>query len=959
MIEHLTSRIDRLSMRSKVFLTAVAMMVAADLLIVVAYPLHSRRMELKSVGAAARSTAGMLAERLERGLFSQPGLDRFLEFHSDQIRFVIVTGPHGEERLAHGEEQARAARYTRATDAGFYDPDLDIILVRTAVTLTDGGPGALVLGFSTREMEEHVAEVRWMTTGVAVALLFLGILTAGFISRQMTRPLRRMALVVEHIAAGDLSKRLEVGSNDELGAIASAFNATVENLEFAYRELRTTIQDLERRANDLQREVVQRQRAVEAMRESEYRFRTLAGATFEGIGISEGSVVIDANEQLASMFGLERDDLLGKAMMDMVAPEFRDFVLALMREGATGPYEHRALRKDGTTFPVEVRARMLELNGRLLRVAAIRDITDRTLAEENLRRAHEGLERKVEERTAELQLAHQALQREFNEREAVARAMRESEERYRSLVNNMTEVVFQTDAGSLMTFVNPSWTGITGMPVAEALGRPLSEFVLEEDVTRLNEVMSVLTTGTESTARCEVRIPTRQRTLRWVEVSAHRLPSERNAFTGIAGTLRDVTDLRETERALRESKDFIDRIVNSVGDPLFVKDRQHRWVVMNDAMCSFMGRRREELLSKSDYDFFPKSEADVFWAKDEEVFATRQENLSEEQFTDAAGITHSIMTKKNLYVDDRGAVFIVGIIRDISLIKEAEREIRKLNEELERRVAVRTYELQTANKELLREIAERKRVESELRKITRAVEQSPSSVVITDTRGNIEYVNPRFVQVTGYDPEEVLGRNPRILKSGHNRPEEYKVMWDTILSGREWRGEMQNKKKNGEFIWEAMLISPLKDSKGVVTHFIAVNEDITARKSLELQFRRTQRLEIIGTLAGGIAHDLNNVLSPILMGIQILRLKVNDDKGRQILTRSRPVPTGARISSSRCSRSPGEPKVSAVRCNSSTCSGRWRRSSARPSRGASTSTHRSRRTSGWSAATRRSCTRCS
>jgi PAS domain S-box-containing protein len=132
-----------------------------------------------------------------------------------------------------------------------------------------------------------------------------------------------------------------------------------------------------------------------------------------------------------------------------------------------------------------------------------------------------------------------------------------------------------------------------------------------------------------------------------------------------------------------------------------------------------------------------------------------------------------------------------------------------------------------------RDITERKLAEEQLRKLSRAVEQSPASVVITDTNGSIEYVNPRFTEITGYTFEEVVGKNPRILKSGETPREVYKQLWDTITGGGEWRGEFHNKKKGGELYWELSFISPILDASGMISHFLGVKEDITERKQTE------------------------------------------------------------------------------------------------------------------------------
>jgi len=139
----------------------------------------------------------------------------------------------------------------------------------------------------------------------------------------------------------------------------------------------------------------------------------------------------------------------------------------------------------------------------------------------------------------------------------------------------------------------------------------------------------------------------------------------------------------------------------------------------------------------------------------------------------------------------------------------------------------------------IQDITERKRIGEEIRILSRAIEQSPSIVVITDTKGNIEYANPKFTRLTGYTLQEAIGKNPRILKSGQTPPEEYKQLWKTIVTGGEWQGEFCNKKKNGELYWESASISPVSNPEGVITHFMAIKEDITERKMMEKELKRT------------------------------------------------------------------------------------------------------------------------
>lgn len=162
------------------------------------------------------------------------------------------------------------------------------------------------------------------------------------------------------------------------------------------------------------------------------------------------------------------------------------------------------------------------------------------------------------------------------------------------------------------------------------------------------------------------------------------------------------------------------------------------------------------------------------------------------------------------------------------------------------------------------DITEARRRDDTLRLLSRAVEQSPVSVVITDSRGLIEYVNPKFCDISGYTSEEAIGSTPRILKSGHGAPSFYAQLWKTIAAGQEWRGEFLNQRKDGALFWESSSISGVRDACGRITHYIAVKEEITARKRAEEELRRMQKMEATTALAGGIAHDFNNILMGIL-----------------------------------------------------------------------------------------------
>ena len=168
------------------------------------------------------------------------------------------------------------------------------------------------------------------------------------------------------------------------------------------------------------------------------------------------------------------------------------------------------------------------------------------------------------------------------------------------------------------------------------------------------------------------------------------------------------------------------------------------------------------------------------------------------------------------------------------------------------------------------DVTQRKETESRLQWLSVAVEQSPIAVVMTDLDGHIQYVNAAFTQNTGYRPDEVLGKTPRVLKSGETSPAVYRDLWATIRAGRVWRGDLVNRRKDGTLYEDAMWVFPVTDARGQVVRLLALKEDVTKRRSLEAQLRQAQRMESIGRLAGGVAHDFNNVLTAIFGYAELL-----------------------------------------------------------------------------------------
>jgi PAS domain S-box-containing protein len=164
----------------------------------------------------------------------------------------------------------------------------------------------------------------------------------------------------------------------------------------------------------------------------------------------------------------------------------------------------------------------------------------------------------------------------------------------------------------------------------------------------------------------------------------------------------------------------------------------------------------------------------------------------------------------------------------------------------------------------IRDITARKRAEAERKRLMAAIEQAGDSVVISDAQGAIQYVNPAFERTTGYTSEEIIGRNPRILQSGRQDEAFYRNLWDTIAGGKTWAGIMVNKRKDGNLYTEETTISPIRDPSGRIVNYVAVQRDISEHLHLTAQLQQAQKMEAVGLLAGGVAHDYNNMLSVIL-----------------------------------------------------------------------------------------------
>ncbi len=241
---------------------------------------------------------------------------------------------------------------------------------------------------------------------------------------------------------------------------------------------------------------------------------------------------------------------------------------------------------------------------------------------------------------------------------------------------------------------------------------------------------------------------------------------------------------------------------------------------------------------------------------------------------------------------------------------------RKNGEEYPLRLEARNipYKGRKARVVEFRDITEQKQVEAEKERFMTAIDQVAEAIVITDAEGTVEYVNPAFERITGYAREEVVGQNPRILGSGEQDASFYQSMWKTLRAGETWNGRFGNRKKDGTPYTEDAVISPVKNTDGKTVNYVAIKTDITAELAREEQVRQTQKMESVGRLAGGVAHDFNNILQTItgfcglilaemdpqsahrqdVAGIQTA-VRHAGDLTRQLLAFSRKQPTERRV----------------------------------------------------------------
>jgi PAS domain S-box-containing protein len=452
----------------------------------------------------------------------------------------------------------------------------------------------------------------------------------------------------------------------------------------------------------------------------------------------------------------------------------------------------------------------------------------------------------------------------------------------------------------------------------------------------------------------------------WVTSTKVPLYDNRRKIIGIMGISRDITERKHTEEALAHERNLLRTILDVLPDYIYLKDEQSRFVVCNNRRAdNNKVQTTEDLIGKTDADFFPPEQAAQFRADELAVLGGTPLIDKEEIFTRPDGSQQVILTTKLPFRDGTGKIIgVLGYGRDITARKQAEerlaaeqhllnglitttpdriyfkdRESRfiKVNEAFAHvqelsdprmllgktdfdvfgeQHARQAYEdeqrIMAAGEPMIdkeeredwpdghvtwvtstklplrdsrgkiigivgisRDITERKRAEESHARLAKAVEQAAESIVIADTHGTIVYANPAFEKTSGYTCAEALGQNSRLLKSGKQDAGFYRRMWDVLVHGQIWSGHFINRRKDGTLYEEEATISPVRDAAGNLVNYVAVKRDVTREVQLETQLRQSQKMEAIGQLAGGVAHDFNNILAAMMMQAEMAAMVEN------------------------------------------------------------------------------------
>jgi PAS domain S-box-containing protein len=425
--------------------------------------------------------------------------------------------------------------------------------------------------------------------------------------------------------------------------------------------------------------------------------------------------------------------------------------------------------------------------------------------------------------------------RDITERKEAEEALRDSEDRYRDLVEHGRDLICTHDLEGRILSVNPWAAKVLGYAPDELLQMNFRELLAPKVRKDFDAYVDEI--RKHGAAQGLLLVQTRTGEDRILEYN-NTLRTDGVAEPIVRGMAHDITERKRAEDGLRNNRNMLAHIMDSIPQSVFWKDRDSVYLGCNKVFARQAGiDNPDEITGKNDFDLpWSHKESDAYRADDREVMENNRPKLHIiETQHQADGSRVWLDTTKIPLKNEAGRVYgVLGVYEDIT---------------------------------------ERKRAEETLTRLGMAVEQAVEAIVITDTEGRIEYVNPAFEHITGYPREEAIGQNMRILKSGKNDESSYRSMWETISRGEVWKGRLTNRKKDGTFYDEETTISPVRDVSGKIVNYVSGKRDITRELMLQNQVHAAQRMESVGTLAGGVAHDFNNILTVILGCAEILTVR--------------------------------------------------------------------------------------
>ncbi|HEX7571525.1 MAG TPA: PAS domain S-box protein, partial [Bacteroidota bacterium] len=415
-----------------------------------------------------------------------------------------------------------------------------------------------------------------------------------------------------------------------------------------------------------------------------------------------------------------------------------------------------------------------------------------------------------------------------------------------AIIAGMGNGIMLHDARGALSSWNPSALRILDMPAAELEGWPY----LRKEVDPVHEDGSAflpgeypavvsLRTGTPCTDTV-LGFRSTAGNRRWISINTQPLLRAGDELPyAVVTNFTDITRRKEAENGLYWSEQRYRSLVEAIPDWIWETDAAGRYTYASPKVKDLLGFDPTEVLGKRPRDFMQSQDAQEFGLQ-MMSFASRGEPFSgfQNRHITKDGRTVILETSGVPVFDDKGHFRgYRGIDRDVTSRKHGEEERARLK---------------------------------------MAVDQAAESILITEPDGRIVYVNPAFETITGYGKNEVLGKTPRILKSGKHDASWFAALWRTIARGEVWSGQITNRRKDGSLYDEEMVISPVRDSQGSIVNYVAVQRDMSRELEMERRLRQSQKMESLGQLAGGIAHDFNNVLGVIQGGLALLKSRLAD-----------------------------------------------------------------------------------